>query len=145
MNSCDERIEKTLNRGGQTISDLPEPNESSFAYSGKLEEAYSAAMKFSKDEEAKEYGYTELMLSDYIMHLTDIIDRFEWALENVCNERDYLRTMARKEGCQTCIHHTYDNHLLCENEGKLCSLDDRGNCENYEYEGVPEDWSVDDE
>ena len=75
----------------------------------------------------------------------EIIDRLETALENVCGERDYLRTMARKEGCRTCIHHTYDNHLLCENEGKLCSLDDRGNCENYEYEGVPEDWSVDDD
>ena len=125
--TCDERIEKLLNRAGQTISDLPEPSELSFAYSGKLEEAYSEAMKFSKDEEAKEYGYTELMLSDYIMHLTDIIDHFEWALENTCNERDYLRRTV----CGLCSNFREDGPDACE----TCMIG----------EGCPKTRSVDDD
>ena len=137
MNSTDKRIEELLNRAGQTISDLPKDYQDA----AECMRAYAEVQKWRSENNLS----TQHECEKYILHLTDVIDRFEWALENVCGERDYLRTMARKEGCRTCIHHTYDNHLLCENEGKLCSLDDRGNCENYEYEGVPEGWSVDDE
>ena len=143
MNSCDERIEKSLNRAGQTISDLP---EGYLLNAGEAKAIQGVACRWFVDEDAPEgvalRNLVSIPLYQYILHLTDVVDRMETALENVCGERDYLRTMARKEGCRTCIHHTYDNHLLCENEGKLCSLDDRGNCENYEYEGVPENWSV---
>lgn len=69
---------------------------------------------------------------DYILHLTDVIDRMEWALENVCGERDYLRQTAGVDGCWTCV--------FGEGGGMECN----GRCKGYEYAGVPEDWRVDD-
>lgn len=77
---------------------------------------------------------------DYILHLTDIIDRMETALENVCGERDYLRHRAGEDGCWTCIHS--DSGMECRRpEG--CVLGDDGRCAGYVYAGVPEDWRAD--
>lgn len=72
--TADERIEKLMNRAGQTISDLPGP----LGYTAKQE---AAAM-----EAAAEFGGDDVL----ILHLTDVIDRMETALENVCGERDWL-------------------------------------------------------
>lgn len=141
MNSADKRIEELLNRAGQTISDLPEPNELSFAYSGKLEEAYSAAMTFSKGVESKEYGYTELMLSDYIMHLTDIIDRLEWALDNVCGERDYLEKRLADVDCD-CDICVYADVNEAEMPCYQCDIPPAE--KHFEFAGIPEDWRGDD-
>lgn len=77
--NCDERLEKLLNRAGQTISDLPKRYEQSLR-----NDAFDAADKFGGS-----IGMT-LNFEDYILHLTDIIDRMETALENVCGERDYI-------------------------------------------------------
>ena len=73
--TADERLEKLLNRAGQTISDLPGP----FGYTTKQEEAALEA--------AADFGGEEPL----ILHQTDIIDRMETALENVIGERDWLR------------------------------------------------------
>lgn len=123
----DERIEKLLNRAGQTISDLPSPID----YTIEQEElAMEAAADFGSGLEA------------YILHLVDVIDRMETALENVCGERDYLRQTAGVDGCWTCTNS--DSGMECHRpEG--CVLNDEGRCKGYEYAGVPEDWRADDE
>lgn len=110
--TCDERIEKTLNRAGQTISDLPSPIDYNIE---QEEKAMEAAAQFGGGMEA------------YVMHLTDIIDRMEAALENVCGEMDYIRTVV----CGLCTIFRKDGADTCE----TCMIG----------EGVPEDWSVDDE
>lgn len=81
--TCDERLEKLLNRAGQTISDLP----SSIEYSIEQEEA---AM-----EAAADFGAG---LEAYILHLTDVIDRMEWALDKTVRERDYLEKIMLEDG-----------------------------------------------
>ena len=126
----DERIEKLLNRAGQTISDLPK--------------RYEQAVRNNAFDAADHFGGSLSMtqnFEDYILHLTDIIDRMETALENVCGERDYLRHVAGVDGCWTCTNS--DSGMECHRpEG--CVLNDEGRCVGYEYAGVPEDWRVDD-
>ena len=71
MNSADKRIEELLNRAGQTISDLPK--------------RYRQEHRNTAFDAADKFGGSLSMTQDfenYILHLTDIIDRFEWALEN---------------------------------------------------------------
>ena len=136
MNSADKRIEELLNRAGQTISDLPKPSESSFAYSGKLEEACEAAMKFSKGEEAKEPVYFELVLADYILHLTDIIDRFEWALENQVTLHENLMHVISNADIPDGV--SYDQFCLVVDSIYKAIQTAQEGWENYE-EGVPKD------
>ena len=128
MNSCDERIEKTLNRAGQTISDLP---KGYLLNAGEAKAIQGVACRWFIDEDAPEgVGLRNLVsipLYQYIMHLTDVIDRFEWALENVCNERDYLRRAL----CGLCSNFHEDGADACE----TCMIG----------EGVPEYRSVDDD
>ena len=124
----DERIEKLLNRAGQTISDLPK--------------RYEQAVRNNAFDAADHFGGSLCMtqnFEDYILHLTDVIDRLELALENVCGERDYL-VWALKEDCHcdTCIH---KDKYLCEEPCNLCELANS----KFEFAGVPEDWRVDDE
>lgn len=139
----DERIEALLNRAGQTISDLPKSDGKHLTYD---RESRSSAehVVFAY---AKQSGYVDVidclaMHQDYILHLTDVIDRMEWALENACGERDYLRQTAGVDGCWTCTNS--DSGAKCHRpEG--CVLNDEGRCKGYEYAGVPEDWRVDDD
>ena len=71
---------------------------------------------------------------DYILHLTDVIDRLETALENVCGERDYLVWALKKDyPCDICIHFE-----------EPCDICERANSK-FEFAGIPEDWSADDE
>ena len=132
--TCDERIEKTLNWAGQTISDLPKATEYTFAHSIDNPEVFGNVMKLVSDfnrlqgEEYYRKNFNAVrVLADYILHLTDIIDRFEWALENTCNERDYLRRVM----CGLCSNFHEDGADACE----TCMIG----------EGVPEYRSVDDE
>ena len=120
----DERLEALLNRAGQTISDLPSPID----YTIEQEElAMEAAADFCGGLEA------------YILHLTDVIDRMETALENVCGERDYLLKTVSFD-CEDCVNFdsddcpqmTTDPYLHCDSTTAI-------------WKGVPEDWSVDDE
>lgn len=104
--TCDERIEKTLNRAGQTISDLKEWYE----YDGDKPQR---ALNMAVDAERELYQLpndigvspTRMMaiLAAHYARAVDIIDRFEWALENVCGERDYLTyRLRRRMDCSSC-------------------------------------------
>lgn len=87
--TANERLEKLLNRAGQTISDLP-------TWGGDMRRLGRA-----KREALTEMGFRwtdsptisadEIPLTEYILRLAGIIDRMEWALENVIGERDWLR------------------------------------------------------
>ena len=132
--TTDERLEALLNRAGQTISDLPKPSIVTYAYPKDMR-------RNIHDTAATWHGrlnYGSCDLEDYILHLTDIIDRMETALENVCGERDYLLQIDRMESdCWTCTNS--DSGPECHRpEG--CVLNDEGRCVGYEYAGVPEDW-----
>lgn len=74
--TCDERLEQLLNRAGQTISDLPARYDE---YAHSL--AAYRATQWSMNLSWRQY-------TDYILHLTDVIDRLEWALENLLNLKD---------------------------------------------------------
>lgn len=108
--TADERIEALLNRARQTISDLPKPTEDEYAH--PMYTARRAAMmeivRFQEDDLAlyleKIEATTPDYVVDYILHLTDVIDRMEMALENVCGERDYLRQTAGVDSCWTCVY-----------------------------------------
>lgn len=70
--TADERIERLLNEAGQTIEDCP------FFY-GKgqrvlAKEAVRKRMRCGLFVTSADY-------QDYILHLTDVIDRMEWALD----------------------------------------------------------------
>lgn len=138
MNSCDERIEKTLNRAGQTISDLP---NGYLLNAGEAKAIQGVACRWFVDEDAPEgvalRNLVSIPLYQYILHLTDIIDRMELALENVCGERDYLVWALKIDNhCAACIY-----------RGKYLFEEPCLSCENRsEFEwSIPEDWSVDDE
>ena len=132
----DERIEKLLNRAGQTISDLPRVNGIGMPYGAdRYEPLIKAASDFIQFNAPA--GFEVFNVIQYALHLTDVIDRMEWALENVCGERDYLRQTAGVDGCWTCTNS--DSGMECHRpEG--CVLNDEGRCVGYEYAGVPEDW-----
>lgn len=132
--TCNERLEKTLNRAGQTISDLPKPNEIGMPYRiDKYESLLKAAADFTQFNAPA--GFEVFNAIQYALHLTDIIDRLEWALENMCGERDYL--IKEYLGCESCTF------------GEGASFDEEPckSCENYcKFEwSIPEDWSADDE
>lgn len=137
----DERIEALLNRAGQTISDLPKSDGKHLTYD---RESRSSA-EHEVFAYAKQSGYVDVidclaMHQDYILHLTDVIDRMETALENVCGERDYLAERFCKVACdcQLCIHSLKRPH---EEPCISCRVDDN----RFEFAAVPDDWSVDDE
>ena len=89
--TADERIEKLLNRFGQTLADLPKSADNDWSAnvyeSRHLISAKKAALVFMMDEwqdtdAVPEIKYeVEEYLLDYICHLADIIDRMEIALE----------------------------------------------------------------
>lgn len=87
--TADERLEALLNRAGQTISDLPKQQEYRFSYPAYLQSRVWDHMKSIYGDKWHELDYQRLF-ADYILHLTDVIDRVETALENVIGERDWL-------------------------------------------------------
>ena len=101
--TADERIEKLLNQFGQTISDLPKPTYKYYAY--KAEPNLNAAFA-ARDWENSESFPSPSDLTDYICHLTDVIDRMEVALETAKFTMD----------CK-----------LCKTPFKVCQLD----CETH--------------
>lgn len=78
--TADERIEKLLNRFGQTIEDLPK--------------RYSATSQASARKEAAKFDLQTRRVvsispeSSYICHLADVIDRMEIALETAARWGD---------------------------------------------------------
>ena len=133
----DERLEALLNRAGQTISDLPKAYSLSTIEAKDIQET---ACQWLISEGAPEgvalRNLVSIPLYQYILHLTDVIDRMEWALENVCGERDYL--LHEYIGCEDCAaaseYDDFENEIChsCENESK------------FEW-SMPEDWSADDD
>ena len=97
MNSCDERLEALLNRAGQTISDLPRKQGESISepYSGgNCQKANGTAWRWylNVDTDMDDYDSTrsKYVLKQYILHLTDVIDRFETALVNQVTLHEHL-------------------------------------------------------
>ena len=91
MNSCDERIEELLNRAGQTISDLP---KGYLLNAGEAKAIQGVACRWFIDDDAPEgvalRNLVSIPLYQYILHLTDIIDRMEWALDNQVTLHEHL-------------------------------------------------------
>ena len=75
------------------------------------------------------------MHQDYILHLTDIIDRMETRIVNLTGESNYIKDSFKD--CATCVvgSVTYSDK---------CNACDE-NFSNYEFAGVPEDWRPDDD
>lgn len=140
--TCDERLEILLNRAGQTISDMPESDGKHLTYD---RETRSGARKAAYDF-AHQTGYIDVidclaMYEDYILHLTDIIDRMEWALDKVIRERDYLK---RRLSCLYCKHFEKDT----ESEPcRLCVMTKDWRETKFELNEdkriPPEDWRAD--
>ena len=119
--TCDERLEALLNRAGQTISDLPERyDERLFNDVTRVADAWS---KWT----------SPCPRAEYILHLTDVIDRMETAMENVIGERDWL--LKHHEGCDGCALDGSDD----------CPVMQGGLCGGIEWKGVPDDWRADDD
>ena len=89
----DERLEKLLNRFGQTISDLPELYGDESRESG-----VTGAIKWSRKT-----GGRVLAVENYICHLADVIDRMETALETAvrCIDCQYCENWS-EEDCEPC-------------------------------------------
>ena len=83
--NADERIEKLLNRFGQTISDLPKPTTELYAYESSTRLKASCT---ARNWENGKHVYSTYY--DYICHLTDVIDRMETALETATNTMSCL-------------------------------------------------------
>ena len=75
--TADERIEKLLNRFGQTISDLPNPKSKKYStYDWRTKQNLAnAAIKWDEKDDSWD------VVRDYACHLCDVIDRMEIALE----------------------------------------------------------------
>lgn len=70
--TADERIERLLNEAGQTIEDCP------FFYT---KEQRALAKEAVRKRMRSGLFVTVADYQDYILHLTDVIDRLEWALD----------------------------------------------------------------
>ena len=81
MNSADKRIEELLNRAGQTISDLPKANGIGMPYGV---DTYKPLLKEASNftQINAPAGFEVFNVIQYALHLTDVIDRLETALEN---------------------------------------------------------------
>jgi len=91
--TADERIERLLNRFGQTMEDLPKPAEEGEGYAYEFEHrnsALEAALYWTKANSSNPFS----KIIDYICHLADVIDKLEIALE----------TAARMTTCGTCAN-----------------------------------------
>ena len=96
--TADERIEKLLNRFGQTISDLTQPNEGNKC-------CYSFEDRLAAEKESCKWHNGWADHRDYICHLADVIDRMETALETAalaidCGQCEYWND----DGCgRNCV------------------------------------------
>lgn len=85
--TADERIEKLLNRFGQTIGDIPMAGDYGYfekgdRLSGSMRLALDTAVEWYHPEPPDDY---EDAMAAYICHLCDVIDRMEAALETAGN------------------------------------------------------------
>ncbi len=133
--TADERLEALLNRAGQTISDLPKPSIVIYAYPKDMRRnIYDTAATWHG-----RLNYGSCDLEDYILHLTDVIDRMETALENVCGERDYL-LKTQSFDCEDCVNFDSEDCPEMQTDPAL-----RCDSTTAIWKGVSEYWRVDDE
>ena len=148
MNSTDKRIEELLNRAGQTISDLPRKQGESVSepYSGvDCQKANGTAWRWylGIDDDMDDYDSTrsKMILKLYILHLTDIIDRLETALDNQVTLHENLMHVIGNADIPDGV--SYDQFcLVVDNIYRAVQTAQEG-WENYES-GVPKDGGVDD-
>ena len=142
MNSCDERLEALLNRAGQTISDLPkrEGTEASEPYPlYACSKANSAVWKWYLDiDDMDDYDSTrsKFVLKLYILHLTDIIDRLETALDNQVTLHENLMHVIGNADIPDGV--SYDQFCLVVDSIYKAVQTAQEGWENYES-GVPKD------
>ena len=124
--TADERIEKILNRFGQTISDLPATKDNDWSGPGYAIDHLKVAKKAAyvwmweeyEDVDVIPIDEIEAPLLDYICHLADVIDRLETALS----------TAQRVTTCKSCQHHKallakdWDNVPCSECNSSQCRL-----------------------
>ena len=102
--TADERLEKLLNRFGQTIVDLHDPQDHTFNTFDTVMDWYDQGAKAEVDWAS--LFYLEACES-YISHLTEIIDRMEAALETATNTMDCRRCEASFQDCNfNCNEHS---------------------------------------
>lgn len=136
--TADEHLEQLLNRAGQTISDLPKGNRKEGAYPGQKVRAMQAVCQFDRMLDVSDVGILNCL--DYILHLTDVIDRMEWALENVIGERDYLEKRLADVDCD-CDICVYADVNEAEMPCYQCDIPPAE--KHFEFAGIPEDWRAD--
>ena len=90
--------------------------------------------------EQQETTRDRMILRQYILHLTDIIDRMETALENVIGERDYLAERLREADPDLCGVCVYAAQPPDAPECEQCSNREP---DNFHFAGVPMDWDAD--
>lgn len=127
MNSCDERLEALLNRAGQTISDLPKD------YSDEMcMRAYACVQQLRSENKLS--SWHECL--KYILHLTDVIDRLETALENQVTLHENLMHVIGNADIPDGV--SYDQFCLVTDSIYKAIQTAQEGWENYE-EGVPKD------
>ena len=87
------------------------------------------------DAQFHAYETKEMMPSEYILHLTEIIDRMETRIVNLTGELNFIKYAFRD--CATCTAGSVPYSDRCN------SCDE--NFIHYEFAGVPEDWRPDDD
>jgi len=141
--TCDERIEKILNRAGQTISDLP---EGYLLNACEAKAIQGVACRWFVDEDAPEgvalRNLVSIPLYQYILHLTDVIDRLETALDNQVTLHEHLIHVIGNADIPEGV--SYDQFCLVVDSIYKAIQTAQEGWENYE-DGVPKDGSVDDE
>ena len=120
--TADERIERLVNRFGQTISDLPKPTEYEYAYN--YEHRRSADKASDNWEQNGLNGDT-----DYICHLCDVIDRMEAALE----------TAALWADCTACenISAVFEGRCICNDNYIIADRLLEGRSLNFDEPLIP--------
>ena len=118
--TADERLELLLNRANQTLSELKH-NHTARERVPALE-AVKAYRGLKPKEVACEWDYEE-----YILHLTDVIDVMETALENTLGTLGWMQTKC----CALCFRLNEYGSDACD----TCDIE----------EGIPENRRVDDD
>lgn len=137
----DERLEALLNRAGQTIEDLP------YSYRLDADKARcvsNVACRWFINEDSPDgvnlLNLVSIPLFQYILHMTDVIDRMETALENLIGERDYLAERLREVDPDLCGVCVYAAQPPDAPECEACSNREP---DNFHFAGVPMDWDAD--